>query len=330
MDYRSVLEVFKFLPIEMLRQVALTSVQWNQIACSPELLQQLREDFDFPIDSSFSGRLNVVTQLVLGLSFANLSTALRFYRCDLDRWTGRVDVDVELQGIVGYSAAFLPDASLLVTGGEFNDKRPGNTARKQFRRVYRVMRDGTFTRLKNMVERRKSHALTLVAGSVYAFGGRGRKEILSSSEKLDLKGRLQGSSWAAISHMQVPRHSFNPCNHLLSVYICGGDTLGNCELFDTQSGSFSLLPLKLSPHTRSACCFVDKDYLLILTSEWLYRWKLDGRERDSQLEHEKHLIYGQMNPIMYRNCIYVLVVQTNPKVWIYDLATHTIRETTVP
>ena len=187
MDYRSVLEVFKFLPIEMFTQVALTSSQWNQIACSPELLQQLREDFHFPVDSSFSGRLNVVTQLVLGLSFANLSVGLQFYRCDLDRWTGRVAVDVELQGIVGYSALFLPDTSLLVTGGEFNDKRPGNTARKQFRRVFRIMRDGTFTRLKNMVERRKSHALSLVAGSLYAFGGRGRKAILSSCEKLTLK-----------------------------------------------------------------------------------------------------------------------------------------------
>ena len=321
--------MFKFLPIEMFTQVALTSSQWNQIACSPELLQQLREDFHFPVDSSFSGRLNVVTQLVLGLSFANLSVGLQFYRCDLDRWTGRVAVDVELQGIVGYSALFLPDTSLLVTGGEFNDKRPGNTARKQFRRVFRIMRDGTFTRLKNMVERRKSHALSLVAGSLYAFGGRGRKAILSSCEKLTLKGKLQGSNWTAISDMQTPRHSFNPCSHLLCVYICGGDTLGKCELFDTQSASFSLLPLKLSPHTRSACCFVDKDYLLVLTSERLYRWKLDGGEPESQVDHEKHLIYGQMNPIMYRHSIYVLVVLTYPKVWIYDLATHTARESPV-
>lgn len=330
MDYRSVLEVFKFLPIDMLRQVSLTCSQWNQISCSPELLQQLREDFNSPADLSLAGRLNVVTQLVLGITFANLSNSLRFYRCDLDRWTARTEVAVELQGLVGYSAVFLPDASLLVTGGEFNDKTPGNSARKQFRRVYRVTRDGTFTRLKNMIERRRSHALVLIDAVVYAFGGRGLKGILTCCEKLALEGKLQGRNWAAISDMQIARHSFNPCGYNHSVYICGGDTQGKCEIFDTQSLSFTLFALRLSPHTRSACCFVDNSYLLVLTSEWLYRWKLDGTESYSQLEHEKHLIYGQMNPIMYRNCIYILVVLTNPKVWIYSLAGNTTRETSVP
>ena len=329
MDYRSILEVFKFLPLEMLSTVALVNSQWNHICSSPELLQQLREDFNYPHDSPLLSHLNVVTQVMLSLSFANLSNSLRFYRCDVDRWSGRVKVDVELQGLVGYSAVFLADASLLVTGGEFHDKKADEAARKQFRRVYRVMRDGTFTRLKNMVERRRSHALLLVNNTVFAFGGRGLKEILSSSEKFGLGGKLSTRNWTEISDMQVARHSFNPCSHHHFVYICGGDTLGKCELFDTQNSAFSPLALKLSPHTRSACCFIERNHLLVLTSERLYRWKLDGSMAPLVSEHDKHIIYGQMNPILYRNTVYILVVLTNPKVWIYSLTTNTIRETTV-
>ena len=328
MDYRSILEVQKFLPLKTLLEASLVCALWQRVATSSELLHQLREDLNLPFlpfTTSADSHNSIASHMVLKNTLASLSKSLHFYRCDVDRWTHHADVDKELQGIVDYSALFLPDSSLLVTGGEVVDV--SQETRKQFRHVYCVSRDGTYKRLKNMCQRRKSHGLVLFEGVVYALGGRGLKGILNLCEKLGTTGKIQSKQWEEMQSMMLPRHSFNPCAARGRVFICGGDTLGKCEVFDVHTGCFAPLPLKLSPYTRSACCFLDHSDLLVLTSERLYRWRLDTTEPPSSLEHDKKTVYGQMSPVLCHDCIFVLSVLVNPRVWIYDLRTNQARET---
>ena len=103
---------------------------------------------------------------------------------------------------------------------------------------------GNIEFLENLPVHRNNIGLIRYSSHIYAFGGYDGL-YLSTCDRYQA-----GLGWERLPDMSTPRATFNPTVHKGLIYLLGGWSSGECEVFDTVTTSFSLIPsLNLPPNT---------------------------------------------------------------------------------
>lgn len=266
MNYRSSLEVAKYLPAGSALQLALISQAWNRVAVCDELWSTLLESAglaEYRRSGSFKNSYRLQTQNQQVLAFIKQGRVLR-YDCGRRKWQPAVALSEYPVQIDDASLTQLPEGSLIVLG---------IITRDSSKAVYSVSAQGSIERLRDTLHIRVKTGALCFRGVVYCFGslsyGEGR-----TCEKLMLRSgiALDGNQWQPLPDMLDSRFRFVPVEFAGSVYLNGG-WCNTCEVFEIRSESFSRLSLRLESHYD---CFsaVSVDHMEVFTLKGIavYKW----------------------------------------------------------
>lgn len=266
MNYRSTLEVAKYLPDHSVLRLGLVSRSWNHVAVCDELWSTLLEGAglaEYRCSGSFKNSYRLQKQNQYVLAFIKQGRVLR-YNCGRRKWQPAVVLSEYPVQIDDASLTLLPEGSLMVLG---------IITRDSSKAVYSVSAQGSIERLRDTLNIRVKTGALCCRGVVYAFGslsyGEGR-----TCEKLVLRSctALEQNTWQPLPDMLDSRFRFVPVEFAGSVYLNGG-WCNTCEVFEIRSECFSRLSLNLANHYD---CFsaVSAEQMEVFTLKGIavYKW----------------------------------------------------------
>lgn len=216
MNYRSTLEVAKYLPDHSVLRLGLVSRSWNHVAVCDELWSTLLEGAglaEYRCSGSFKNSYRLQKQNQYVLAFIKQGRVLR-YNCGRRKWQPAVVLSEYPVQIDDASLTLLPEGSLMVLG---------IITRDSSKAVYSVSAQGSIERLRDTLNIRVKTGALCCRGVVYAFGslsyGEGR-----TCEKLVLRSctALEQNTWQPLPDMLDSRFRFVPVEFAGSVYLNGG------------------------------------------------------------------------------------------------------------
>ncbi|CAL1546781.1 unnamed protein product [Lymnaea stagnalis] len=103
---------------------------------------------------------------------------------------------------------------------------------------------------------RSSVVAAVVGGGIYALGGHGSQNVLSSFEKYD----IELNSWS-LSEMLEPRSMAAAAVVEFRLYLCGGyngvEDLKSCQVFDTKNHQWSVCASMIEPRSMLGAAALD-------------------------------------------------------------------------
>lgn len=253
------LEVMQFLsPSDLLLGVTTVSRYLHEIATN----EALWEEFLTRLGEKKQGKSAKEAYRHLASLYLPVLTCTVLSKFDLNSlsWS-QTPLSVPVKLTYFMSIARLPDCHLFVTGAN----RPLDTFR-----IHSV--SGYVTPLQSLPIYRNNIGLIRHCKAIYAFGGY-ESVYLASCEKYN----IGTGKWEALPEALSPRASFNPTVHRSWIYLIGGWSSGECEVFDTTSETFALLALTLPPNAF-VCSWWDCDTLICIEKSGLYCWS-EGSEQ---------------------------------------------------
>lgn len=286
------LQVFQFLsPTEVLSAAALVSSYWKETADSEELWEEFlvrlgRGKGEASAKAAYRLLVRPYIPVVT-------STALRIFDLASLSWS-QIPLSSPVKLTYFMSIARLPDCQLFVTGAN----RPLDTFQ-----IHSL--SGLVTALESLPTHRNNIGLIRDDNWIYAFGGY-ESVFLSTCEKYDIRTK----SWESLPEALSPRASFNPTIHKTLIYLLGGWSSGECEVFSTVSNQFALLSLFLPPNAF-VCSWWEADSLICIEKAGVYRWT-EGSEQTWQRTKRAFDLevvpWSSFKVTIYRGCVYLLEI----------------------
>lgn len=241
MNYRSTLEVAKYLKASTVMQLALVSKEWNYISGSDELWCTILEHSGlapYRLNSSYKDSYRIQKRNERLLVFIKQRKLLS-YNCRAKRWLPSIALAEYSLQFDDASLTLLPEGSLLVLGIIISNSSKA---------VYCVSNQGVISRLSDTLNIRIKTGALCCGSTVYAFGSLSYQES-RTCEKMILHNRtaLEQNRWQPLPNMLDSRFRFVPVEFAGSVYLNGG-WCNTCEVFELRTERFSMLKLKLGDH----------------------------------------------------------------------------------
>ena len=241
MNYRSTLEVAKYLQADSALQLAQVSQAWKHMAVCDELWSLLLEGADLAVyrrSGTFKNSYFLQKHNQQVLAFIKQGRVLR-YDCGRRKWQPAVALSACPDQIEDASLTLLPEGSLIVLGV---------ISRDSLKCVYSVSAQGSVERLRDTLSIRVKTGALCCRGVVYAFGSLSYRNG-KTCEKLVLQSctALEQTAWQPLPDMLDSRFRFVPVEFAGSVYLNGG-WCSTCEVFEIRSETFSRLSIRLRSH----------------------------------------------------------------------------------
>lgn len=286
------LQVFHFLsPAEVLSTVALVNRYWEETAASDTLWEEFltrlgRKKGEESAKAAYRLLLRPYIPVVT-------NTTLRIFDLTSLCWS-RIPLSSPVKLTYFMSIARLADCQLFVTGANL----PLDTFQID-------SLSGLITALESLPTHRNNIGLIRDNNQIYAFCGYA-SIFLSTCEKYDIATK----SWESLPEALSPRASFNPTVHKTLIYLLGGWSSGECEVFSTVSHHFAPLSLSLPPNAF-VCTWWEADTLLCIEKSGVYRW-VEGTEQTWQRTKRAFDLgvvpWSSFKVTVYRGCVYLLEV----------------------
>ena len=271
--YRSVLEVHKYLPAtDILVSASTVHSVWTRASASFELWSLLCESLDSPcldLPPKSAYRAHSFASVRLPLLTEH---TLQFFNCARDRWESAIPLSQPLLVDQSSSVVTQTDGSVFVCGGR---ERPIPGKENCFRYTndtFWIHGNGTVATLQPMLSHRGHHALAVVKGALYVFGGKaqildGVSIQLFSCEKLRLPcGRdSKPQYWESLPNTSQLVSGCNPCTYQLQVYLYNYSSPGTVCVFDTVTNTFAEWAHFLGSQPKmESCLFFHNGELIVL------------------------------------------------------------------
>ena len=286
------LQVFQFLsPTEVLLTAALVDSYWKETAASEALWEEFltRLGREKGVESAKAAFRLLVRPYIPVVT----STTLRIFDLTSPSWS-QIPLSSPVKLTYFMSIARLPDCQLFVTGAN----RPLDTFRID-------SLSGLVTALESLPTHRNNIGLIRDNHRIYAFGGY-ESVFLSTCEKYDINAK----AWESLPEALSPRASFNPTIHKTLIYLLGGWSSGECEVFSTVSHQFAQIPLSLPPNAF-VCSWWEADTLICIEKGGVYRWT-EGTEQTWHRTKRAFALgvvpWSSFKVTIYRGCVYLLEI----------------------
>ena len=215
---------------------------------------------------------------------------IALFDCESKEWTKSVELNRHLN-VSNFSATcFLRNGHVFACGGN-----PGGVSVMD---TYDVdIETGVVGKLADMKTARHGHGVLAYYNVVFVFGGYNTTTIaaLSTCEKYVFRI----SDWIPLKHEMITAHSwFNPAIYRHLVYICGGNQVVSCEVFDPSTEKFTGLPMVL-PDVGNTRSVISNDQLIVLSWNKICRLNLANEETEFTIgTHFTYATWGAMSPIV--------------------------------
>lgn len=209
------------------------------------------------------------------------------YDCANKAWTKKVELNRTIN-VSNFSATgFLSNGHLLVCGG--------NPSGVSIADAYDIdLETGAVAKLDDMKTPRHGHGILAYFNVVYVFGG-----YDTASLGVCEKYVFRISDWLPLKNQMITARSwFNPALYKHLVYLCGGNQVVQCEVFDPSTETFSALPM-LVPDPGNTRTVVANDHLIIVTWNKICRLNLAKEEKEFVVaSHWTYATWGAMSPLV--------------------------------
>jgi hypothetical protein len=291
LDFRSVLEVNKFLPTaDVLKGSEQVCGLWRRASTANELWTDLTERDGFiEFASNTEGKKLAYEMEIRAYRMVILEEyRITRYDCKRKKWT-RQQLTMEVGKAEDMTLAMW--GHIVVCCGGFRRYS-----------AYLISFTGAVTLLPDMITPRYRHGVVVDQGQVYAFGGMNQCG-LCCCEVLSLSSLQQ---WQRLPDMRFAHHSFSPFTVNGLVYIWGGGT-PRVETFSLESRRFTVIGIEdITQCLGEQCAVVKDNQLYLVTTER----KMIGSTGDFKLKVQYHRnidkLYSQASPILYQGHLFTL------------------------
>ena len=274
-QYRSVLEVCKFLPYTGVPVAAVVDQCWSSASSSTELWDLYTEEYQFEhCAGGQSSRDSFLQQVIQGKKLPCVSGCeIHIFDCaskTVEVWT----YPERVRHVSSACVVLIAAKAVVITWG---------TSKHGACSLYQKGGQGN---LRELVTPRRNHAGIAVKGYLYLFGeqtfrsyvkptsnfyanaqrfDRGEILPLSLTERLDVSDLSVACTedWAEVTNMHDVRSSFYVCAEGNCVYLCGGWDSTVCECFHPDSLTFTLIPYRLSSYEITATVLVGTSIVIL-------------------------------------------------------------------
>ena len=224
--------------------------------------------------------------------FCLLPNSLMFFSASSGTFTRKIGLTPPTAITQTASACLLPDGKVFVCG----KKKPLSGVTYVIDPV-----TGQVSKLRDMLVRRFSHGLVSYGASAFAFGGNSDNGIQSSSEHFSVSSGL----WTAIKNMLSPRSQFNPCLWGDFIYIFGGASTTNCEVFDILNNEYDPLAIRVPMVSQTSAALTADSAIVVVQIGRVFKWRIGDGRFEAEGKGPKKECWGNASPVVVGNKVYI-------------------------